>query len=394
MGVLLQNLRQYKSLHTIDTVLVSFRSKVFETEMQEILEELKDAKITILAENHSSMIFIKHYIEVYKVSINAQYIKIKELLEGEVNRKFDYIVGNPPYQYPKGVVSSKKLYIDITKKCQNLLKEDGELNFITPQAILKDSIVNKIVYQKLKTNLVEVNYNANNEFNIGQNIISFRYKNKKESNKIQIIENLEERTVYNINDICKKSNILLTSILNKLVSKTKTKRLKICRSSCRFGIHNKRLGLTKTNEYNNEVICNTKKQRIKFSKCLETKYPQLVIPYVGGWSEGCFITTKNTNHFWYVNKQEESLEILKNMKSYIESKLVTYCVLNYKEKIKPSAFYGFTGGILEIDFARSWTDEEVYNEFKLTKEEIEEVEKWCKTNPTLLPRHDNPWNEI
>ena len=211
---------------------------------------------------------------------------------------------------------------------------------------------------------------------------------------IKIIENKKQRIVNDIYKVCREDEILLNSIIRKVDYTTNYKnKMNIIQSEKRFGISNKKIALEKTDVYSIEVICNTKKQRIKFSKKLETEYTQLVIPYLGGWNEGCFITSHNINDFWFVNKKVESIETLKNMKLYIESKIVTYCVINYSKKIKPQPLFAFLCRLSEIDFSKEWTDDALYDEFNLNKEEIDEVENWCKANPKLMPRHDNHWSE-
>ena len=92
--------------------------------------------------------------------------------------KHDYIIGNPPFSYPKGISVNKKLYVDISHKMFSLLKESGELHFITPQAIISSGQQNKC-FKILKEGLIEVNYDADDAFNIGQKVISWIYKNDK-----------------------------------------------------------------------------------------------------------------------------------------------------------------------------------------------------------------------
>ena len=48
--------------------------------------------------------------------------------------KFNHIIGNPPYQYPKDFTESKnkKLYIDIIKK---ILPFSDNISFVTPSDI-------------------------------------------------------------------------------------------------------------------------------------------------------------------------------------------------------------------------------------------------------------------
>ena len=292
--------------------------------------------------------------------------------------KFNYVVGNPPYQYPKTVVTSKKLYIDITNLCIDLLEKNGKLIFITPRAILDDGTFNK-VFKKIQKHIECVNFDADKYFKIRQNVISWIYSNN-EVNKIKIIENNKTRYVNKISLVCKNDEILTNSILNKVSYKENgRKKCEIFNTDKKYGIENKLLENNKLNEDYLEVYCNTKNQRIKYTHKdnIIKKELQIIIPYIGGWEEGCQVTDRITNKFFYVNKKPLNKNILENMKIYFETKLITYCVIKFKE-IKSSAHYNFLSRLPEIDLSKPWTDEELYKEFNLTDDEIKEVEKWYK----------------
>ena len=374
-------------------ILLVYRGQVIVSEILDKINYYNGDVITLIVENEITKKIVKTFDIINKNSIIIH--TVDELLEGELDEmKFDYIIGNPPYQYPKGFAKSKKLYIDITTICQNLLTELGYLHFITPKAIIKSGQSNSS-FDKLKTGLIEVNYDANDNFNIGQTVISFIYCSNNNS-EIKIIENKKERTVDSIEKVCREEENLLNSILHKVdYTKNNKTKMKITKADKRFGIPKSLLSLKKTKVYSKEIVCNTKKQRIKFSKENEglVGYLQIVIPYSGGWNEGCFINNKSTNHFWFVNDQEETTETLKNMKIYIESKFITYCIINYSSKVKPTTGYNFLFRLTEVDFTKSWTDKELYQEFDLTEEEINEVENWCKENSDKLPNKNNPLNE-
>ncbi len=77
--------------------------------------------------------------------------------------KFNYIVGNPPYQNSNSEGSNSKLWKDITLKMFN--KYSQEMTFVTPQsAVLLLTKTPEIKY---------VDYNSNDYFNVGVDIISW-----------------------------------------------------------------------------------------------------------------------------------------------------------------------------------------------------------------------------
>ncbi len=62
----------------------------------------------------------------------------------------------------------------------------------------------------------------------------------------------------------------------------------------------------------------------------------------------------------------------------MNSRLFLYCTEGYKS-LKNNMYYDFPYKAKEIDFDRPWTDKELYKEFNLTKDEIQEVETWFET---------------
>jgi len=63
------------------------------------------------------------------------------------------------------------------------------------------------------------------------------------------------------------------------------------------------------------------------------------------------------------------------MKRYIESKLISYCIINFNI-IKPSSSYNFLSRLSEIDFSKPYTNNELYKEFNITEDEINDIEEW------------------
>ena len=86
--------------------------------------------------------------------------------------KFDYILGNPPYQYSKGASTSNKLYIDITKKALDLLKKDGTIDFITPTTIVQSKIYGFSLSGMKGLKLVD--YTVDEQFNVGVRVLRWK----------------------------------------------------------------------------------------------------------------------------------------------------------------------------------------------------------------------------
>jgi len=85
--------------------------------------------------------------------------------------KFNYIVGNPPYQAPSNNAGrgSKKLYYSITSRMLDRYKE--QMGFITPKPILIESGINPC-YEKIQQTVNTI-FNAEEYFKEATNAIAF-----------------------------------------------------------------------------------------------------------------------------------------------------------------------------------------------------------------------------
>ncbi|ATZ80242.1 putative adenine specific DNA methyltransferase [Bodo saltans virus] len=122
--------------------------------------------------------------------IDKKKIKFCDFLKQEITKKYDTIIGNPPY------VRTKKgnLYIDFIEKCYNLLNDKGELIFIIPSDFFKLTSATKLLNIMLKNGSFTHIFHPNNEKLFEKasiDIIVFRYCKNIFVNKI----------IYNNNDV-------------------------------------------------------------------------------------------------------------------------------------------------------------------------------------------------
>ena len=96
--------------------------------------------------------------------------------------KFNYIIGNPPYQYPKNFTKSKnkKLYIDIIKIIINL---SPNISFVTPSAIT----IKGTGFTLVNKGTTYVDFSANDSFNVGSKICAWNIR-KSYNNKVTITD--------------------------------------------------------------------------------------------------------------------------------------------------------------------------------------------------------------
>ena len=295
--------------------------------------------------------------------------------------KFDYIVGNPPYQYPKGTETSKKLYIDITTKVIPLLKDEGIITFITPMSIISNGSKNS-AYKLIEKNIYEVDMDVDNMFNIGQRVISWTSRKYERTGKIKLFRDGKIFFKDSLSKICLEKDEITVEILDKINYKLNNRlHLKINDTSNEMGLLSSELRLDKDDEYNIEVISSSQKQRIKFAKDVskQVKDKRIIIPMQGGYKNGCVISDKPYSNGLMINssRSKYNLTELENMKTYLESKLICYCVEKYNT-LFPKASYGFLFLLPEINLSKSYTDKELYKEFNITDEEQKEIEMWYK----------------
>jgi adenine-specific DNA-methyltransferase len=91
-----------------------------------------------------------------------------------ITKKYKTIIGNPPYVKTK----NGNLYIDFTRKCYELLDNNGELIFIVPSDFLKKTSAVKLLNMMIQNGTFTHIYHPNNEHlfeNASIDIIIYRY---------------------------------------------------------------------------------------------------------------------------------------------------------------------------------------------------------------------------
>jgi hypothetical protein len=316
-------------------------------------------------------------IAIWAKLIEIEYILLDTAIKENQVMKFDVVIGNPPYQSGE----NSKLYIDIYNRVCDMLKP-SIIAFITPFAIAKGFGGKKVGGSKLlNRNLLIFRNQGIKETHfpsIGLDQICYFIVSSQENlDKVELITNngvvnvsLEEMTRLSVS-----GNIIATSIASKCFDagrhyKRKTTTFESYGDIATFGeifviekintdmslkgFNVKMKGPYHPTHGKSRIIYNTLGCRgfVDFSKSILTK------------KNGSIITVLMDTDI----EASNLLDVLNN------SSLVNF----YAAAITGSNRSPFDTFILNfkyIDFTRSWTDDELYEHFNLTQDEI----KYIKT---------------
>ena len=146
--------------------------------------------VSHIIENKNDIIFDMYELDTtieLLPEIVRDAVKYGDFMVQNICRMYKTIIGNPPYIRTK----TGNLYIDFTRKCFNLLEQNGELVFIVPSDFLKltssSALLNDMMTEGTFTHIYHP-HNENLFENASIDVIIFRYcKNAS----------LDKRVLYN-----------------------------------------------------------------------------------------------------------------------------------------------------------------------------------------------------
>lgn len=154
----------------------------------------------------------------YEIDVNIKFLELidrekiifGDFLKQDISKKYDTIVGNPPY-----IKKSKgNLYIDFIEKCFNLLNDSGELIFIIPSDFFKLTSACKLINTMMSEGTFTHIYHPHNE-NLFEDasidVLIFRYQKSNE------FKNSSKKVLYN-------EKVMYISNSNGLVTFDKTEK--------------------------------------------------------------------------------------------------------------------------------------------------------------------------
>ena len=276
--------------------------------------------------------------------------------------KFDYIIGNPPYQSPTSNAGkgSKKLYFNLTKKFCGLFKE--QMIFLTPKQILVntsmntafDCIQNKIQSIKNREHYFTVN-SPIIEFLLSHNPKGLVYNNKS-------IEHLYEAYSENAKEFY--------PFYSKISPRfTKHKKLKIRPSHYPFGY--------KASHYSKEPkegYVEVKHQKQKGTHKVfidpdkitpESSIKKIIVPYASDYFEPYVSNELLTEFFGIITVNDYPEEMFDSILSYLKTDFIKYYITEYS-KMTGSNYYNALWQLPEVPFDRTWNTKKLEDYFHLS----------------------------
>ena len=206
-------------------------------------------KGTFLLEIVRRLVYIYGYTEdnaksrVFGYDVRVKYInhlirrglknvRHKDFLNEVINMEFDVVVGNPPYQSIEdnrkingGI--NKKLWMPFLYKSISLLKKDGFLGILVPTtwaAGAKNPHTSDNIFQDIikKKNIISIDMNSGNYFNVGIGISTIILKNCDRSSEYIKINEVDIN-IDSWNILPKKIDSSILSIFDKISQHEKFK---------------------------------------------------------------------------------------------------------------------------------------------------------------------------
>ncbi len=267
--------------------------------------------------------------------------------------KFNYIVGNPPYQDSSAESSGSKLWKSISQRMFPLYSQ--EMVFITPQAA--SLMLSKMIKDSSQEKVKFIDYQADTYFDVGVKIVSWGVSKNKNNTTPKIISLNGDITKNK--DLWDASTRVGKILFERLKKTPKEIRMVVQEKSNKGGdyvLHNNYLKGTVTNG-DKPTLYKKKKLAISTSRALK---------------EDSFIISNDDFAGLYAlfDLTNVSDEEYLNLKSFLFSKVFTLIQEKYK-LLYNTGFNNMLWYIPKLDLSKPFTNKMVCNVYNLTKEELE-----------------------
>lgn len=332
---------------------------------------------------------LRHNYAINKHALVGQYFVCENYLEYDEKMKFDVVIGNPPYglsaDQGKKRDSAANLWPLFVIKSFSLLHQNGYLAMITPNGWMtpsadvgKGTSGIKIYNLMREQNTLTININeCGKHFDVGSSFTYYVIQNAPYSGNTNVVT---ENGSFDLN----------LSEVNHCPSNFEKNSLSLNRKILAgepigFTNNNTTMGLnagrdfseSPSKKYNQKCYhSSANKGTYVFSSYQHKLFNQKKVMVC---SSGYYLPVYDNGKLGYTHKiyvyHLQKGETLAALKSYLNSKLVRKVL----ENNKTSGWVSYALRLLpKIDLSRTWTDEELYKYFKLTKKEIEYIENAVK----------------
>jgi len=279
--------------------------------------------------------------------------------------KFDYIVGNPPYQGNTSTAGkgSKKIYFQITGKMIEMF--NCQLSFITPRPILMPGVMNKKKYFNFLYNNIYYIEDVDKYFKESTNAIMWIAR-KKERKKI-IYNNKVIKDIY----LCYSDNVKkFYPIYLKLSCRHNNKpkfKIKPSHENYGLGLMSKHISGNGKNKVIHQREGDGPGNRlIKFTdyKTLPNKIEKIIVPYSSKWFTPFISDYYITEFFGVITEEMYPKSQWENIISYLNTPTIRMFIEGIAKMYNSNYFNGIWQ-LTEVDFTKPWTDEMVRKEFDI-----------------------------
>ena len=303
-------------------------------------------------------------------------MSIEELQK--MNRKFDVIVGNPPYQRNEKKSEVHKLWVDFIKLAIKLCVPNGYVAFITPQSWMSP---NKIFLMMVEKQLIYVNTKIGEFFpGIGSTFSAWILQNTKGDGSIKI-----DGTTINVGMLglvpLDRSPEGISIITKVLSSKNKLSLLRTCEHHT-FNPNSPSAKKRKdpflfgkqSSKYKYRVL-HTSSQTCWSHVASSIQNLKKVVVYTSGYLKPTYDTDSSTSQAAFYKEVRNKAEG-ENLVFILTSKLFTYILAPNVTKTGGFLLKTVLDKLPYLDYTRSWTDAEIYEHFNITKKEQAHIESY------------------
>lgn len=297
--------------------------------------------------------------------------------------KFDVVVGNPPYQAADNK-NTKILWPKFLNHGFDMCTDGGYVSMITPRTWTTNSLYDNIF---LKHRPIFINIDECEKYfpGVGSSFSYYVIQNNKSSGVVTITNKNGTTTLKQMPSVgLGNSNPIALSIMSKTIENRQ--KFKMITSSgyntMKFSKNDPTVSWVKTQQHKYKVLHKNLKKTgpvYFYSNLLDTKIyniPRVVISiWVNNYKdmtvETKLLTCEQFRHF-----PTNTIQEAQNLRKVLLSPLYNFIA---KSLVSGGSFTNKSmSQFPAVDLSRSWTDEELYEHFNLTKEEIQLIEDTVK----------------